>query len=165
MTYSGTWIPSSLTSQGITRQFGQRYGIDAEWGIGLNTPGTGGCVYIYIDGWFYQNEGMNRVLDTSNFSEENVWEGKQIFKNNIKVGEIDIVHDKKTNTLNFINEKGKLVNINTEINQKIDDLINQNNELKKEIEILKSDKEREKNMKLKREKENLKLKQRRNRRR
>jgi hypothetical protein len=59
---SGGWKPASLS--GTTRQVGIASPDGGEFAISY----SGGQTYAYVDGWFYQNEGQYRVLDTQNYS-------------------------------------------------------------------------------------------------
>jgi hypothetical protein len=59
---SGSWKPTSLS--GTTRQVGIASPDGGEFALSY----SGGQTYAYVDGWFYQNEGQYRVLDTSNYS-------------------------------------------------------------------------------------------------
>ena len=56
---SGSWKPGSLSS--ATRLIGATSPDGGEFALAYK----GGQVYPYTDGWFYQNEGQYRVLDTS----------------------------------------------------------------------------------------------------
>ena len=59
---SGSWKPASLS--GTTRQVGIGSPDGGEFALSY----SGGQTYAYVDGWFYQNEGQYRVLDTQNYS-------------------------------------------------------------------------------------------------
>ncbi|KAA6343661.1 hypothetical protein EZS27_008666 [termite gut metagenome] len=99
-----------------------------------------------------ENVKLNNTINKLNL------DNKELLKNVVKL------HTE--NTKDFNNKFNELY---SKFNDKTDDLIFQNNELRKEIDILKSDKEIEKNLKLKikkdKEKEREKLKRKRTRRR
>ena len=59
---SGSWKPSSLSAQ--TRQLGIASPDGGEFALAY----SGGQTYVYCDGWFYQNEGAYRVLDTNSYT-------------------------------------------------------------------------------------------------
>lgn len=62
----GSWKPTSLSSS--TRLIGKTSPDGGEFGLAY----TGGQIHAYVDGFFYQNEGAYRVIDTNSISSQSV---------------------------------------------------------------------------------------------
>jgi len=63
---SGGWLPSGLSS---TRLIGMASPDGGEFGLSYSS----GQMYVYTDGFFYQNEGQYRVIDSSSIAGQSVY--------------------------------------------------------------------------------------------